>query len=90
MATYWSDMANSPTCVYRCYDELGDLLYVGLTRNTLGRFSKHAHQKPWWPEVEHIELEWFETRDEAFAAEKRAIAAEDPAFNISRPRVGGE
>lgn len=86
MPTYWYDIAG-PTCVYRAF--IGDrLAYVGVTRNTLGRFSKHAVQKSWWQDVDRIDIDWHDTRAEAFAAEKRAISDERPLYNVARPRVG--
>lgn len=86
MATYWSDMAHSRTCVYRLYDDIDTLLYVGMTKNPLGRFAKHV-SKPWWPHVARRELEWFPNRTEALEAEKSAIHHEDPVHNASRPRM---
>lgn len=85
MATYWYDIAG-PTCLYRAF--IGDeLAYVGVTCNLLGRFSKHNHQKPWWRRVTWIQTEWYETRAEAFEAEKDAIARENPRYNVARPKA---
>lgn len=79
MATYWSDMADSHTCVYRAYLD-GALAYVGLSRNPWGRFAHHASQKPWWRDCE-VTIEWFPNRTEAQAAERQAIATERPIYN---------
>lgn len=84
-ATYWSDMAYTRTCVYRLYDAEGALLYVGLTKNPLGRFSKHG-AKPWWREVAYKELVWFDNRTDAQVAERQAIFHEEPVHNVTRPK----
>lgn len=86
MATYWSDMCDRPTCVYRAY--IGDeLAYVGLTCSPLGRVSTHRSRKPWWVRVTRVDLEWFDNRTDAQNAERTAIRDEDPIYNIVRPRV---
>lgn len=84
--TSYAAMAHHPTCVYRCFDAGGHLLYVGLSKNLLGRIAKHR-RKPWWPLVDHIEEEWFDDREAAKAAEKLAIHHEGPLHNITRPRM---
>lgn len=83
-ATYYSDMVNRRTCVYRCYDEDEVLLYIGLSMNLDGRLSKHR-SAGWWPEVVEVTVAWYEGREAAKAAEKRAIATENPVHNITRP-----
>lgn len=87
MATYYSDMVHRRTCVYRAYSESGELLYVGLSMNLEGRLSKHR-SSAWWPEVGEITVEWFDGREPAKAAERRAITEESPRYNISRPGLG--
>lgn len=82
----YKDVIAGKTCVYRAYID-GDLAYVGVTRNLLGRFSKHNSQRPWWRDVDRISLNWFDTRAEAFAAERVAIHTEFPLYNIARPKV---
>lgn len=87
MATYWADI-QGPTAIYRAYDATDRLLYVGVTSNPVGRFSTHRHKKDWWrSQVVRIELEWLPSRTHAFAAEKVAIATENPIHNVSRPKV---
>lgn len=89
MARYYSDMVNRKTCVYRFYDEDEQLLYVGISMNLEGRLTKH-HSRGWWPEVVRCDVEWFEGREEAKAAERAAIAREHPIHNIMRPAGGIE
>jgi hypothetical protein len=67
--------------VYRCYSDLGELLYVG----TSGRFGKRlaAHaEKAWFLEVRGITLEWYASELEATKAERRAIHVEHPKYNV--------
>lgn len=84
MATYYSDMVNRRTCVYRCYDEDGELLYVGLSMNPDGRFAKHR-SAGWWPQVVEITVTWYAGREAAKRAEREAITSESPVFNVARP-----
>src|SRR4051812_37709880 len=69
------------TAVYRLFAGDGRLLYVGMTRNPARRFTAHAADKPWWPEVATRAVEWRASWDEAHAVEKAAIRAEKPAHN---------
>lgn len=71
-----------PTAIYRFYGEKDVLLYVGITDRFGVRWSNHAKQKPWWPEVRRHTAEWFDTREEAADAEKVAIKTERPKHNI--------
>lgn len=86
MATYWYDIAGE-CWLYRLYSSSGDLLYVGVSRNLEGRFAKHRYTKPWWGEVATVTSERFATRARAFAAERAAIVAESPRYNVARPKV---
>ena len=69
------------TILYRFYDTLGQLLYVGITLDPAERFSAHAYSAPWWDRAVRITLERFATRFEASTAETVAINAEAPAYN---------
>lgn len=69
------------TALYRFFAVDDVLLYVGVTSSLGTRWSSHATSKPWWPEVHHQTVEWFDTRDAALAAEKAAIKAESPRYN---------
>lgn len=84
--TYYSDMVDQRTCVYRLYDAEGELLYVGMSMNLAGRLSKH-HMRSWWPEVAETVVEWFPGREAAKAAERSAIHHENPRYNLVRPRM---
>lgn len=84
--TYYSDMVDQPTRVYRFYDARGRLLYVGLSMNFGLRLVKHR-QRSWWPLVKVIRFEFYEGREAAKAAEWAAIANENPIYNVTRPAV---
>lgn len=84
MATYYSDMANRRTCVYRAYDTQERLLYVGISMNLDGRLTKHR-RAAWWPAVAEVTVQWFDGREAAKAAEREAISSENPLHNIARP-----
>lgn len=68
------------TALYRLFGEKS-LLYVGVTSEPLRRWTRHAEDKAWWPEVSKLTLEWFPNRDAALAAEIAAILDEHPLHN---------
>lgn len=69
------------TALYRLYGADERLLYVGITNEPKVRMKAHAADKDWWDEVETREVEWFESRDKAAAAEVHAIRHEQPQHN---------
>lgn len=76
--------------LYRFYGDAGRLLYVGITSSPDRRFGQHAKSKEWWPEVRGISVDWYDTRQAVEAAERRAIAVEQPAYNKAlRRRLAG-
>lgn len=76
------------TALYRLYDGQGRLLYLGITHDTKQRWARHAHDQNWWHLVARKDVTWFDTRDEALAAEKRATSSEHPLYDRSS-RFGG-
>jgi predicted DNA-binding transcriptional regulator AlpA/predicted GIY-YIG superfamily endonuclease len=70
------------TALYRHFDKHGDLLYVGISLNAAARLSQHRN-KPWFAQIANVTVEKFATREEALAAEKRAIMDELPRFNVA-------
>lgn len=68
--------------VYRCFGDADEILYIGTTGNFGRRFSQHA-QKIWFLEVRHITLEWYPDAESAGVAERMAIAAEQPKYNLT-------
>lgn len=70
-----------PTAMYRLWAENEVLLYVGISKHPPTRFDQHAGDKPWWPFVAYQDIEWFDSRWVALAAESLAITDEAPLFN---------
>ena len=70
------------TTLYRLFDIDDVLLYVGIAGNPGRRFEEHSKTKPWWSLVDHVDLEHYDTRWEAAAAERHAIETEAPLHNI--------
>lgn len=75
------------TALYRLFDAVGDLLYVGISGYPTLRFQQHAADKPWWIEVASHTVEWLDDRPTAETAEIAVILAEEPRFNSRRPTV---
>ncbi|MET9676446.1 GIY-YIG nuclease family protein [Streptomyces sp. NPDC006482] len=72
-----------PAAVYRLYDADGALLYIGMTRNEASRWKDHRKEMLWWPEVTDKHLTWYDTRWQAWDAERLAIRTEGPRYNKS-------
>jgi predicted GIY-YIG superfamily endonuclease len=68
--------------LYRFFDAGGDLLYVGITNDPGRRWGRHANDKPWWHEVDHIEIERYPDRESVLAAEQKATKEERPKYNV--------
>jgi hypothetical protein len=84
-----SGLPENPRCaVYRMYNTIGELLYVGITdrADVRERWTEHAKDKPWWGEVcwegdfKPLVL-WYPDRDTALAYETEAEAKEFPRYN---------
>jgi hypothetical protein len=69
------------TALYRLYDIEHDLLYIGISRQPTKRFREHEHSQRWWHTVEYVDLTWFNSFNEARAAEKAAHWSERPPYN---------
>lgn len=72
--------------LYRFYDSTGGLLYIGITSDPGARFGQHRGDKPWWTEVANIGIEQFSDRASVLTAERAAIVAERPRYNIIHNR----
>lgn len=73
--------------LYRHFANDGALLYVGISLSWPARTKAHAGGSRWFDLVAKVEIERFETRDAALDAERNAIKAEKPQFNIIHNRV---
>jgi len=72
----------TPTALYRLYDANGSLLYVGISSDPSKRFREHRSASQWWPLVASRRVEWLRHRPAAQQAERKAIEAESPAWNV--------
>lgn len=73
--------------LYRFYGDTGQLLYVGITGDPARRFGQHATTKAWWESVRGISIDWYTSRQDVEAAERRAIEIERPLMNLQRPAI---
>lgn len=76
------------SALYRVFNAEGALLYAGVTANPIQRAGGHQSQSDWFHEAARIEIEWFDSRADAFAAEVAVIREERPRYNTSLGRAG--
>lgn len=76
------------TAVYHIRGEGDVLIYIGITNGIPFRWNGHQAVQPWWGEVRSITVEWYDSRPEAEAAEKSAILAEQPKYNVTYLKPG--
>lgn len=70
------------TAVYKHIGLDGNVLYVGLTNYMPRRLKEHDKTSYWYDDVKSIEIEWFETRDDAVRYEQEMIRMLSPEHNI--------
>ena len=73
------------TCVYRVWSgkqNSSSLLYIGVTNNFPRRMAEHQRADVWWRNASSFDVETFDNRLDALAAEARAIQSEFPEFNF--------
>jgi predicted GIY-YIG superfamily endonuclease len=75
------------THLYRHFDNNGTLLYVGISLSTLNRLAQHREHAHWFTEIKRVEIERFQSRQEALSAERAAIQREKPLHNLKRPSI---
>lgn len=78
---------DTPTSVYRYYDQHKVLLYVGVTARGISRNREHNATKDWWQYVVSQEVDHYQTRDAALAQEKFLIQKHLPPFNTQHNPV---
>lgn len=71
--------------LYRFFDDAGELLYRGKTNEPIRRLLEHLRDQPWADEIATWQRDprIFYSEAEALAAEKAAIRAERPRYNIT-------
>lgn len=72
---------NGRTALYCLYAADDALIYTGITADPETRFRQHAADKYWWQWVTRKEIEWFDSRRGAEAAEEAWIRIRNPEFN---------
>lgn len=70
------------TALYRHFDAVGALLYVGISLSAVQRLAQHRQTAHWFDRIARIEIEWHDSREEALAAEISAISCEKPPCNV--------
>lgn len=75
----------SRTALYRHFGADGALLYVGISLHAVRRLEQHKTSAHWFSRIRRVDVEWFDTRAMALAAEAAAIVAENPVCNRMRP-----
>lgn len=81
-------MTGRQHALYRFFDPAGALLYVGISLDPGSRWKQHRDDKPWWAEVAQATIEPHPDRVSVLAAEKAAIIAERPRYNVVHNRGG--
>ena len=74
------------TALYRHYDAAGCLLYVGISLSATARLGTHRAQARWADSIARVDVEYLPDRPQAIAAERRAIVAEKPRWNVIHNR----
>lgn len=75
------------TALYRHFDAAGALLYVGISLSVVQRLQQHKRAAGWFGEIARVDVQWHPTREAALAAERAAICAEGPSWNVVRPKA---
>lgn len=73
------------TALYIAWDASETPLYLGITRNLRRRWNEHRKNKPWWPNVTHIDYRWFDSLWQAELAEQLLISQDCPLHNRNMP-----
>ena len=72
----------SQNALYRYFDAVDRLIYVGKSGNVASRNSGHIKRSEWIQFAVRSTFERFPTPEELSEAERKAIATEHPIFNI--------
>jgi hypothetical protein len=73
--------ANESHVLYRFFDGVGDLLYVGITNRPTSRFKGHQRDADWFGDAVLATMEHFRDRVSLERAELKAIEEECPRYN---------
>lgn len=72
------------TDLYRYFDKDGELLYVGVSLNSIARAAQHRTQSCWYDDFHTMTRQSYSTRGEALDAETLAIVNEQPKHNVRK------
>ena len=76
------------TYVYRLFDAIGTLLYVGTTRDLNRRLAEHERDRgEEWSAVANMAVTTFTSYFDAMDCERTAIAEFNPPWNVARYRI---
>jgi predicted GIY-YIG superfamily endonuclease len=76
-------LRDAPHVLYRFFGGDGELLYIGVTVHMGIRLTAHERgRRQWWTAATRITLEHYPNRDSVLAAERAAIKAERPRWNV--------
>lgn len=70
------------TALYRHFDATGKLLYIGISLSAVHRLKQHTIDKAWADDIASMTVEQYGSREEALEAERDAIIAEKPLWNV--------
>lgn len=76
--------------LYRHFDIDGNLLYIGISVSFMVRLSSHKQHSSWFNSIARTEYTPYPTRKAAALAEKEAIKAEKPLYNIMHNNLSKE
>lgn len=68
--------------VYRFFDSATDLIYVGSSETVRSRAQEQRETAPWRDGIADLKITTYPTLTMARAAESKAIATENPLFNV--------
>lgn len=74
-------VAGRRCALYRHFDDVGVLLYVGISERPVHRGRTHAETAAWVQYAARMEADWLPDRTAAETAEKLVIQSERPVFN---------
>lgn len=84
ISPYWGIGRDRSTAyVYRIYDDEQTLLYIGSSSNPMDRLGGHEQQSRWWEFACDMTVDAAGSRHDAYDAERAAIIAEQPLFNLN-------
>lgn len=72
------------TYLYRHFNAENELLYVGISLNAINRLGQHKDNSHWFDLICRVDIQNFNTKEEALDAETLAILNEKPKHNIRK------